>query len=892
MIKLNNSVIGLFFSLSGLLVACSSPASGSTIVITQGGTYRGTYQSSSSSVPCVRVATSQPVVLEGCTLTGAGNLIEAAEGANLTVRNCRGQALAPSVDDQAPGRFLDAYRAQRLVIEHNDFAGTSGIVVNRWSGTGAPGHTLTVRYNRVRNIDGRWRNGGGSTRSSFLILNTVQQVPGMEVAYNEVVNTPNQSLVEDNINFYNSSGTAQSPARVHDNFVRGAYPFPATAGHFTGTGMTTDGDAATPDGATAYVEAFHNQFVSTCNAAMNIAAGHDVFFHDNRMVTSGLLPDGTRLQATYAATAVFNFYQQPGNVFYNNRVANNTIGYVKWGATIPYPDRQDLSPGNCAPCTGTAHLPNPITPATEDGEWQLWQQKIQQAGVTIGPVSASAPTPPPAAATGQVSNPGFEADGQPEGAPSGWQTTTGAGTNDNADNTETYPDAHSGNFHGTHYRPEAYEVYTHQTVRGLPNGTYAFKAWTKSTGGQPHAQLRAQDYGGPAVSANVPATPDGEWVQVTLSGVTVTIGQCDIGFYSRAGAGQWLYFDDVELVQQNTPPAVSLTTSATSVALGQALALSAAATDPDGTVATVEFFEGTTKLGETTGAPHQLSWTPTAAGSYALTARATDNAGATATSAVVTVTVAAPAPTPPVASVNAVLNPGFEADGGAVGSPSNWQTTTGAGTNDNADYTETHPGAHTGNFHGTHFRPEAYEVYTHQTVSNLPNGTYTLRAWVQGNSTQSQLQAQNHGGPVASVALPATGQWTQVSLSNVNVSNGQCEIGFYSKPGGGQWLYFDDVELLRQDGGTARVAAAAGTAPLYPNPATNQVTVSASYPRATVVVLALIDAQGVVVSEHRRQATAGPNQFTLDTANVPNGLYTLQVKSNQPLVRQRLQVQH
>ncbi|HEX8506768.1 MAG TPA: hypothetical protein VF630_15495, partial [Hymenobacter sp.] len=459
--KFKHTVGWLFFSLSGLLVACSSPASGSTIVITQGGTYRGSYQSSSSSVPCVRVATSQPVVLEGCTLAGAGNLIEAAEGANLTVRNCRGQAQTPSVDNQAPGRFLDAYRAQNLVIEHNDFTGTSGIVVNRWSGTGAPGQTLTVRYNRVRDIDGRWRNAGGSTRSSFLILNTVQRVPGMEVAYNEVVNTPNQSLVEDNINFYNSSGTAQSPARVHDNFVRGAYPFPATAGQFTGTGMTTDGDANTPDGATAYVEAFRNQFVSTCNAAMNIAAGHDIYFHDNRLVTSGLLPNGTRLQATHAATAVFNFYQQPGNVFFNNRVANNTIGYVKWGANIPYPDRQDLSPGACAPCTGTTHLPNPVTPATEDGEWQLWQQKIQQAGVTIGPVGAAAPTPPPAA-SGQVVNPGFEADGSAVGAPAGWQTTAGAGTNDNADYTETYPGAHSGSFHGTHYRPEAYEVYTYQ----------------------------------------------------------------------------------------------------------------------------------------------------------------------------------------------------------------------------------------------------------------------------------------------------------------------------------------------------------------------------------------------------------------------------------------------
>ncbi|RZK27808.1 MAG: hypothetical protein EOO61_22915, partial [Hymenobacter sp.] len=220
------------------------------IVITKGGTYTGNYRSNVSGQPAVLINTNEPVVLDGCSLAGAGNLIQSGSGSNLTVRNCRGQGLAPTVDNQSPGHFVDAYQSQSLVIEHNFFSGTSGIVVNRWSGAGS-GPTLTVRYNQARNIDGRWRNGGG-TRSSFLILNTVQHLPGVEIAYNEVLNTPDQSLVEDNINFYNSSGTADRPAHVHDNFVRGAYPFPATGGTFTGTGITTDGDAKTAGEATAF----------------------------------------------------------------------------------------------------------------------------------------------------------------------------------------------------------------------------------------------------------------------------------------------------------------------------------------------------------------------------------------------------------------------------------------------------------------------------------------------------------------------------------------------------------------------------------------------------------------------------------------------------------------
>ncbi|RYY08764.1 MAG: hypothetical protein EOO36_23325, partial [Cytophagaceae bacterium] len=327
------------------LLACSTHHIGgeATLVITKGGTYSGTYRSVASGTACVRIATTEPVVLAGCTLAGPGNLIEAGEGADLTVRNCTGQGLVPTVDKQAPGYFISVYRPQRLVIEHNAFAQTGGIVVDRWHAAGQAGSTLTVRYNRVRNVDGRWRDGQGRTSCSFLILNTVQHLPGVDIAYNEVLNEPDKSLVEDNINLYNSSGTAQSPLHVHDNFVRGAYPFPASADKFTGTGLTSDGDAKTVEDAAAFIEADHNQFVSTGNAAMNLAAGHDIYYHHNRAVTSGLLPGGQRFRAVYAGLGVFNFYHQPTSVYFNNRVADNTVGYANFSGSNPHPNRNDYN---------------------------------------------------------------------------------------------------------------------------------------------------------------------------------------------------------------------------------------------------------------------------------------------------------------------------------------------------------------------------------------------------------------------------------------------------------------------------------------------------------------------------------------------------------------------
>ena len=94
-------------------------------------------------------------------------------------------------------------------------------------------------------------------------------------------------------------------------------------------------------------------------------------------------------------------------------------------------------------------------------------------------------------------------------------------------------------------------------------------------------------------------------------------------------------------VQGDSPPAVALTqpTDGATFVAPATVNLGASASDPDGSVAKVEFFSGAAKLGEDTTAPYSFSWSGVAAGSYTLTARATDNLGATTTSAASTITV-------------------------------------------------------------------------------------------------------------------------------------------------------------------------------------------------------------------------------------------------------------
>ncbi len=91
----------------------------------------------------------------------------------------------------------------------------------------------------------------------------------------------------------------------------------------------------------------------------------------------------------------------------------------------------------------------------------------------------------------------------------------------------------------------------------------------------------------------------------------------------------------------NQPPTATLTAPANGAAFsaGASITVSADAADANGTVTQVQFFRGTTSLGTDTTSPYSVTWTNAAAGSYAIRAVATDNAGATGTSTTANITV-------------------------------------------------------------------------------------------------------------------------------------------------------------------------------------------------------------------------------------------------------------
>jgi len=93
------------------------------------------------------------------------------------------------------------------------------------------------------------------------------------------------------------------------------------------------------------------------------------------------------------------------------------------------------------------------------------------------------------------------------------------------------------------------------------------------------------------------------------------------------------------LILGTTPPPTVALSAPSSAEVGTPAALSATAGATGGTIARVEYFDGATKLGESTISPYTFNWTPISEGPSQLTAKATDGNGAFVVSPVSNVAV-------------------------------------------------------------------------------------------------------------------------------------------------------------------------------------------------------------------------------------------------------------
>ena len=88
------------------------------LVITQGGTYSGAWESTDGAIPAVTVNTSEAVVIENRHRRSAGEGISSySQHAHLTVRHCYGQELNPNVAGEAKRAFVGVGVFDSVTVE-------------------------------------------------------------------------------------------------------------------------------------------------------------------------------------------------------------------------------------------------------------------------------------------------------------------------------------------------------------------------------------------------------------------------------------------------------------------------------------------------------------------------------------------------------------------------------------------------------------------------------------------------------------------------------------------------------------------------------------------------------------------------------------------------------
>jgi regulation of enolase protein 1 (concanavalin A-like superfamily) len=204
----------------------------------------------------------------------------------------------------------------------------------------------------------------------------------------------------------------------------------------------------------------------------------------------------------------------------------------------------------------------------------------------------------------------------------------------------------------------------------------------------------------------------------------------------------------------NLPPLVALTAplDGSTYTAASDIAVSAAASDADGTISSVVFFAGSTPLGNMTSAPYALTWWAVPAGTYSLTAVATDNDGATTTSPAVSIRVDPGANQPPTSTLTAPAN------GATYTAPA---TVTMSATASDADGTIARVEFYNG---PTLLNTDTTAPYAF-TWSSVPAGTYGIRAIAYDNSGASAtpstasitVTAPANQPPTATLTAPANG---------------------------------------------------------------------------------------------------------------------------------------
>lgn len=285
-------------------------------------------------------------------------------------------------------------------------------------------------------------------------------------------------------------------------------------------------------------------------------------------------------------------------------------------------------------------------------------------------------------------------------------------------------------------------------------------------------------------TVNIPNTAGWQvWQTVTVNDISLTAGQKVMRIV--IGAQDYVNINHVtfSVVQGNEAPGVTINSPVNNTVYDQSpstITIEASATDNDGTIANVSFYNGASLLGTDNSAPYSFIWENVPAGTYTITAIATDNEGATGTSAEIQVEVLNLVPQSPFNGSPFVIPGRIEAEEYDLGGQGVSFNELGAAGNEggatlrNDDVDIEVTGDNTGAYNIGYITNGEWLEYT-VDVSAAGSYTLSLRVATDGaNRTMHvEMDGQNITGPVT---IPNTGGYQifqTVTLPNINLTSGQ-----------------------------------------------------------------------------------------------------------------------
>lgn len=224
---------------------------------------------------------------------------------------------------------------------------------------------------------------------------------------------------------------------------------------------------------------------------------------------------------------------------------------------------------------------------------------------------------------------------------------------------------------------------------------------------------------------------------------------------------------------------------------------------------------------------------------------------------------------------NYVLNPGFEADRVSQNVLAGWKNTSNiSGSDPNGNVS----GGHTGRFSMQQTFSSAFNATMSQDISGLPDGSYMLNAWAQcsGGQKSCKIYVKNSNGNEKSCSIAKASSWTQLSISDINITDGKCQVGISSDANAGNWAKVDDISLIN----TSQVSVLQKQRFLKPVPGKSILKVSSTnainFPtvyKSAVRNITAFDLRG----RSLQNIVTDKNSINLERSGISTGIYLLKI---------------